>query len=188
MHELLKLDRQAFTFINQQTQNQLFDTMMPLIRNAYFWAPLYAFLVIFVVINIKKNVLLWVAFTIILVTLTNYISSDFIKHFIFRLRPCNDESLVPPARLLLSYKPQSSSFTSSHATNHFAMAVFFFVTMRKQTGNWGLLFFIWAVLIAYAQVYVGVHFPIDVISGAFVGSAFGYLFAFIFKRLGLSLN
>ena len=187
MHELLKLDRQAFFLINHAGQNGLFDALMPLLRHAYFWAPFYTFLLIYVVSNFKKNVLLWILFSILLVTMTNYISSDFIKHFIFRLRPCNDTGLIPPARLLLSYKPQSSGFTSSHATNHFAMAVFFFVTMRKQTGNWGLLFFVWALLIGYAQVYVGVHYPLDIIGGALVGSGFGLLFAYIFKRVGLSL-
>ena len=187
MHELLNLDRQAFYLINHKGQNGLFDTVLPLLRHAYFWVPLYAFLMIYVVTNFRKNVLLWILFTLLLVTLTNYISSDFIKQFIFRLRPCNDSSLVPPARLLLSYKPQSSGFTSSHATNHFAMAVFFFVTMRKQTGNVALLFFLWALLIGYSQVYVGVHFPLDIAGGAIVGSSLGLLFAYIFKRLGLSL-
>ena len=184
MHELLKLDRQAFFLINHAGQNRLFDTLMPLFRNAYFWAPFYTFLLIFVVINFKKNVLLWILFSLLLVTLTNYISSDFIKHFIFRLRPCNDTSLIPPARLLLSYKPQSSGFTSSHATNHFGFAIFVIMTLGNIMGRWKYAFLFWAASISYGQVYVGVHYPLDVLFGGLLGALIGKLTGkFYLKKL-----
>lgn len=82
----------------------------------------------------------------------------------------------------MKYRPQSSSFTSSHAANHFAMAVFFYCTLSKHIGKWALLFFVWAAVIAYAQVYVGVHYPIDVACGGLIGIVFGYLSARLFNK------
>ncbi|MEQ1554224.1 MAG: phosphatase PAP2 family protein, partial [Ferruginibacter sp.] len=101
---------------------------------------------------------------------------------IFRLRPCNDHTLRDTFTLLIGYRPQSSSFTSSHATNHFAMAAFFFYTLKQYFGKFSVLFFIWAALICFAQVYVGVHFPLDVICGGIIGFIFGYLCATSFNK------
>lgn len=124
----------------------------------------------------------WACFAAVTVIVSNYISSDIIKENFFRLRPCNNNNLVPPARLLLGYKPLNSSFVSSHASNHFAMAVFFYKTLKGHIGKWAWLFFAWAIIIVYAQVYVGVHYPLDVICGAIVGIVFGYLSAYSFNQ------
>lgn len=115
-------------------------------------------------------------------TLSNFISSDIIKENIWRVRPCNDPLLADNIRLLLSYKPQSSSFTSSHAVNHFALAAYFYYTLKDHIGRWSLIFFVWAFAIIYAQVYVGVHFPLDVLCGGLIGFILGYLPARNFNR------
>ena len=85
-------------------------------------------------------------------------------------------------RFLLSYRPQSSSFTSSHAANHFGLATFFYFTLRNYIHHWTWAFFAWAFIIIYAQVYVGVHYPVDVIAGGLVGLLFGYLSAKSFNK------
>jgi len=78
------------------------------------------------------------------------------------------------------------SFPSSHATNHFGAAVFFFCTLRPYLKKWAYLFFFWAASISYGQVYVGVHYPSDVIGGAILGSIIGYLMSLIYrKKIGL---
>jgi undecaprenyl-diphosphatase len=110
------------------------------------------------------------------------ISSDLIKENFFRIRPSNDPELISSARVLLSYRPQSSSFTSSHAFNHFALAAYFYFTLHKDLGKWTGLFFFWAFIIIYAQVYVGVHFPLDVITGGLIGFLFGYLSSRSFNK------
>jgi undecaprenyl-diphosphatase len=83
-------------------------------------------------------------------------------------------------RFLANYCPSSSSFTSSHACNHFAMAFFIYRTLR-QTSPWWSLVFVWAFMISYAQVYVGVHYPLDVICGAVVGSLIGLTTSRLFR-------
>jgi undecaprenyl-diphosphatase len=81
----------------------------------------------------------------------------------------------------------NGSFTSSHATNHFAIATFIYQTMKKISSWWGIAF-IWAGLISYAQVYVGVHYPFDVLGGALIGSLAGFVAARLFNhQTGLGL-
>jgi undecaprenyl-diphosphatase len=78
-------------------------------------------------------------------------------------------------RLLLNRCPSSFSFTSSHATNHFAAAMFLFLTLKSSFKNWTYLFFFWAGSISYAQIYVGVHYPLDILGGTIIGCSVGYL-------------
>lgn len=180
--QILEIDKTIFKFINYRMSNQVFDTLMPFIRNQYLWMPLYIFLIVLIITNFKKTVIWYLVFAIGTVILSDFISSDLIKGNIFRLRPCNDPSLADYIHVLVGYRPQSSSFTSSHATNHFAMATFFYYTLKKQIGNISYLFFVWAVIICFAQVYVGVHFPFDVLTGAIIGFVLGYLSAISFNK------
>lgn len=182
MNKLLQLDNKFFQILNNNWHNAPFDTMMPFLRNSNFWIPLYLFLLMFALFNFKKDAGWWIFFAAGTVILSNFISSDLIKENIWRLRPCNDPQLAGSVRVLVNYRPQSSSFTSSHATNHFAMAAFFYFTLNKFIGKWTRLFFCWAFAISYAQVYVGVHYPLDVISGGLIGYVFGYLSARSFNK------
>lgn len=184
MEELLHLDTELFRLINGKLQNGFFDLIMPVLRNSLCWVPLYLFLMIFGFVNYRKNVWWWVLFAIATAGMTDIISSDLIKENIFRLRPCHDPEL---ARVLVSYCPQSSSFTSSHATNHFGLATFLFLTLGELPSIWRKSLFLWATIIILAQVYVGVHYPLDVLCGAAVGIVFGYLSGKTFNRVfGLS--
>jgi undecaprenyl-diphosphatase len=118
-------------------------------------------------------------------TTTDLISSRIIKPFIGRKRPCNDLEMIDTIRLLLPSCGQNGSFTSSHAANHFGIAMFIYITMRNIWGNYTYLFFIWAALISYAQIYVGVHYPFDILGGAIVGCSAGYFIAMVYtKKIG----
>ncbi|MDB5202435.1 MAG: phosphoesterase PA-phosphatase related protein [Ferruginibacter sp.] len=182
MHKLIELDRHLFSLINSHWNNSFFDAILPLVRNSIFSLPLYLFLLVFAIINFKSKAFWWIVFAAGTAILGDFISSDLIKNNIIRLRPCNDPSLADSMRFLVSYRPQSSSFTSSHATNHFALAAFFFYTLENYVGKWAQLFFLWAFVIIYAQVYVGVHFPLDVICGGLIGFVLGYLSARSFNK------
>lgn len=182
MNSLLELDKQLFKLLNNEWHHPFLDAVMPLIRNQHLWTPLYLFMCLFAVINYKKAGAWWVLFFIALVTLTNFISSDLIKENIHRLRPCNDPLMADGLRFLVAYRPQSSSFTSSHAANHFGLATFMFYTLHQYFPKVSWLFFAWAFIIIYAQIYVGVHYPLDVIFGGLVGFLFGYLSAKSFNK------
>ncbi len=169
-----------FNKINHQWTNTFFDTIMPIIRESMVWVPLYIFLIIYAYLNFGKKGLYWILGAAITVILSNFISSDIIKPFYDLPRPCCDSMLQPSATLRINRCPASGSFTSSHATNHFAIATYIFISIKHLVKHiyW---VFIWAFAICYAQVYVGVHYPIDVIGGAFLGIFIGMLCASIFN-------
>ena len=90
--------------------------------------------------------------------------------------------MTDKVRLLLDHCSGGFSFTSSHAANHFGLAMFLFVSLTPLFKKYTWLFFIWAGIIAYAQVYVGVHYPLDVMAGAMIGLVVGKLNSMLFKK------
>ena len=182
MQQLIHLDKALFRLINGQWTNSFFDWIMPWLRNSTLWVPLYFFLFLLLIINFKKQSFWIIVFAIITVVLTDGISSKIIKPYFGRLRPCNDPDMIGMVRFLLNARPGNGSFTSSHAANHFGIAMFLYFTLKQYFGKWMLLFFVWAFFISYAQVYVGVHYPFDVAGGAVLGCILGYGTAFILNR------
>jgi membrane-associated phospholipid phosphatase len=175
-------EKKLFFLVNNGTANSFFDLVMPFIRESYTWAPLYLFILVFAVANFGNRGLLWILFFICTAALCDLVSSHLIKEHIFRLRPCQNPALAHQIRILANYCPRSSGFTSSHATNHFGMAIFMVTTLRAYTSAWINLFFVWAAIICFAQVYVGVHYPTDVISGGLLGCLLGYIIAVFFNN------
>lgn len=187
LQKLEQWDQWLFIQINNQQSNSFFDNIMPFIRSQYFWAPFYLFLLVFMLQNFKVNVWWWIVLFICLVSLTDMTSSRLVKDAFHRLRPCQDRDFFQHVRLLVNSCSGGYSFTSSHAANHFGMATFIFLTLRPVIGRWVWLVFAWAAIIGYAQVYVGVHYPFDVLGGAAIGFAFGWLLGTFFnKRFGFA--
>jgi undecaprenyl-diphosphatase len=178
---LVDFDTYLFGIVNQKASNSFFDSIMPFVRQPLFWLPLYLFIILFAIYNFPKKAAIWIGSLLLTVTITDSVSSHIFKPFFGRLRPCNNPELTDSIRLLVDHCGQNGSFTSSHATNHFGIAVFIFITLEKVWGKFNYLFILWAAVISFAQVYVGVHFPFDVIGGAILGSGIGYLTASAFK-------
>lgn len=184
---LKQMDYKLFSKLNGQWHAPFFDGFIPFIRESYLWLPFYFFLILFVTINFKTKGWYWVLFFLVNAAISDVVSSRLIKEFFFRLRPCQDPVFADKIRFLVSYCPVSSSFTSSHAVNHFAAAMFIFTTFRKTVSPYWAFVFLWAFFISYAQVYVGVHFPMDVICGSIIGMILGYMIAKIFNnKIGLT--
>ena len=178
---LVDFDTYLFGIVNQKASNSFFDSIMPFVRQPLFWLPLYLFVILFAIYNFPKKAAIWIGSLLLTVTITDSVSSHILKPLFGRLRPCNNPELADSIRLLVDHCGQNGSFTSSHATNHFGIAVFIFITLKKVWGKFNYLFILWAAVISFAQVYVGVHFPFDVIGGAILGSGIGYLTASAFK-------
>jgi len=180
-----QVDYFLFSKMNGEWHNAFLDSVIPFIRESYLWIPFYFFLILFTTINFKIKGWYWVLFFILNAMLSDFVSSTLIKGNLFRLRPCHDPSLADKVRFLVSYCPTSSGFTSSHAANHFAITMFIFTTFKKALSPYWAFLFLWACIISYAQVYVGVHFPLDIFCGAIVGLILGYIPAKIFNdRIG----
>jgi undecaprenyl-diphosphatase len=177
---LIKQDKALFYQINAKWTHPFFDSLMPWCRNANNWIPLYLFLLIFLFIHWKQQMWKWLLLAGVNVALTDQISSHLFKPYFHRLRPCADPSMIQKTRLLLEHCSGGFSFTSSHAANHFGIAMFIVMTLAPLLKKYRFTFFAWAALISYAQVYVGVHFPIDIIVGAIIGIVVGYFNGKIF--------
>ncbi|SHN77818.1 phosphatase PAP2 family protein [Chitinophaga sp. CF418] len=181
LERLLRLDYKLFFYINNVWRNSVLDAIVPWLREPYVWAPLYLFLLLFVTINYGWKGFWWIVFFLVTFGLADQ-ASLHIKEAVGRLRPCRDPLMQHFVRVLVVYCPGSGSFTSSHAANHFALSTFCFLTFRHISKLYASLFFVWASLICYAQVYVGVHYPLDVIGGGILGIMIGTLSAGFFQR------
>ena len=181
MNELIALDHALFQLINGTWHNGFLDALFPFLRNKYFWMPLYLFLLSFLVINYKKQGVIVAVFAILVITLGDQLSSQVIKELVERLRPCKNPQLAETVRLLVPCG-SGKSFTSSHAVNHFAAAAYF-GSLFFARFRWVLpLAVFWAALVSYGQVYVGLHFPADVLAGGILGCAIGFVVAFFARR------
>ena len=114
--------------------------------------------------------------------ISDSVSSNLVKNSVQRLRPCNDielrEQMVQRVRCSGGY-----SFTSSHATNHFAMAVLLIILFYRRWKHVLWLALLWAISISFAQVYVGVHYPGDILAGALLGILIGLTSGYIYNRI-----
>jgi membrane-associated phospholipid phosphatase len=164
-----------FIKINNYWTNDFFDAVLPISRDSNTWIPLYLFMIVFMFLNFKNKAWIWILFAVVNVVITDQVSSHLIKLFVQRLRPCADPFLQYHVRLMVDHCSGGFSFTSSHATNHFGFAAFVFFTFRDMMKKWAYLWFVWAAIICYAQVYVGVHYPADVLCGALLGCGIGFI-------------
>ncbi len=184
--QLLHLDYQLTFLVNREMVHPVLDDLFLFLRESIFHVPLYFFIIIYSFQVFGKKAIWWVLGAISLIALCDLLSSHVIKAYFNRPRPCRDPFMAGQIRFLARYCGANGSFTSSHAVNHFAFATYVASTMRG-ISKWFNLLFVWALAIAYAQVYVGVHYPSDVLAGAFLGIVFGLMGAQI-SRQALSLQ
>ena len=178
-----KWDTYLFIKINNFWTNDFLDAVFPWWREANTWTPLYLFLIAFALLNFGRKGGWWILFAVLTLVMTDQISSHLIKNLFMRPRPCADDMLMGHVRLLLKNCSGGYSFTSSHAANHFGFAVFVYVSFSNVIGKWKYAILGWAASIAYAQVYVGVHYPLDIIGGAILGCFIGLLSAKVFQHI-----
>ncbi len=181
MNELIAFDQNLFFAINRGWANGLFDLILPWFRDMYFWAPLYVGMAAWLVVNFGKRGWIAVGWILLTFAFTDMLSSSVIKPFFERPRPCNDPYIAEYVRLLVKCGG-GFSFTSSHATNHFGFAVISSIIIRPYW-KWAMpILVVWAAIISLSQVYVGVHYPIDITFGALLGTTIAFLMGLVYKR------
>jgi len=184
MELLHNIDFYLFNLINHDFGNAFFDVIMPTIRNKKTWFPLYILLFIYLAYKYKFKAWIIVVLAIASIGLADGISSHFLKPFVERLRPCNVPELINAVVLRINHCSGGFSFPSSHAANHFALATFLGLALKQESKGFLSIGLIWAGIISFAQVYVGVHFPIDVFFGGLLGLVIGiFLYKLPFKWL-----
>lgn len=180
MSSILDIDKAAFQYINTDLTNGLFDAVIPWLREPVFWAPIYIFIIAFCLLNFGKKGYFIIVFLALTAGSADFISNTVIKKNVERLRPCR--ALDADEVIKRVHCGSGYSFTSNHAANHFAISwyLIFLLPVGFKRLKIGLGF--WAFAVAFAQVYVGVHYPLDVISGALLGVCIAAFWSAMFRR------
>ncbi|QBA64631.1 phosphatase PAP2 family protein [Muriicola soli] len=173
--ELLHIDKEVFIFLNN-LGSPAWDDFWMIMTNKWSSIPLYLLLLFFSARTLgwKKTLLLLVSIAL-LITVCDQLA-NFFKLGVGRLRPCHDPELDSLFRLVKSSCGGKYGYFSAHAANSFALAVFFTHFFRSTYPLLSRVLILWAVVVSYSRIYIGVHFPLDVLSGAFVGLLMGWLF------------
>lgn len=153
------------------------DVVMLWVTHRFTWLPLYGYLIYYLFKNFRLNFwqnLLFITFS---VGLSDRITSGLMKPYFQRFRPCHDPVIQPIVHVLGNCGGQYG-FASSHAANCFALAMAFYLLNGSKKLSFFL--FIWAIIVSYSRIYVGVHFPTDLLAGALVGTFITFLL-FVFK-------
>ncbi len=178
---LLHIDKELLLAINQQ-HNVLLDYIMIFASAKLSWLPLYLLLAYFIIKRFKWHAILAFALVALTIALADQTSVHLFKETFMRLRPCHQPELTDLLRTIKGCGGQYG-FVSSHATNSAALTAFLFVAYRP-TPRWltSILVF-YVVLIMYSRVYLGVHYPSDVLAGAFLGICCGLFTGWLFVVL-----
>jgi len=180
MEVFYSLDLTIFYFLNHTISTGFLDKFFSIITNVNNWYITYLILLGILFFKAGRTGKIAVIGIIILITVTDQIGYKLLKEFFERARPCNALSdVLTPLGCTGSY-----SFPSNHAINNFAAAAFF----SKLFTKYKIVLFASAFLVAISRVYLGLHYPSDIIAGAAIGMIFGYIFALAALKINYQLN
>lgn len=184
LEALQNIDRHLVLAINHAHTPAL-DSVMIFASNRYAWVPAYALLIMVLIDLFRRNALLLLPLVIAAVGLADSITSRLFKPFFARLRPCHDGKLAGLLHLPDGCGGQFG-FLSSHAANSMALAVFLLLVLPQGRFRFTKgLAFVWAALLSYSRMYLGAHYPSDVLGGAAIGALLGWGAAKLYQWLVL---
>lgn len=169
-----KLDQHILLFINQSARSHFFNTVSIFLNNARPFIPIMVVVLLLLLVLGKPKTKLTAIFLPFLIAATDLLSSGVMKPFFARIRPCHTLPLVT-----LNGCSDSFSFPSSHAANSMAFATFILLHNR----NWGYISLFLALVISFSRLYLGVHYPSDILGGWIVGISNALVFHIIKEKI-----
>lgn len=171
IEKILNLDQQLFVFLNG-LGSETFDGFWLLITKQISWIPFFLLIAYLVFKHLGwKHAVLILVTVALLVTLTDQ-STNLVKEHFHRLRPGNNPKLAHVMRIV--QQRNSYSFFSGHAANSMAVSIFLFIVLKRYIKYMGFLF-LWPLIFAYSRIYLGLHYPLDIMCGYLWGSMMGLL-------------
>ena len=182
MLETLKtIDENLLLYLNAQ-HNLFFDQLMWLFSNKFFWIPLYAWFLWLMYKKYPKHY--WtVIVTIVLMVVASDQLCNLAKENVMRLRPSQEPNLHALVHIVNDYRGGMYGFYSGHASNAFAVAFFMIMALAGERKYLIPICLAYAVLTAYSRIYLGVHYPGDILTGAIIGTLLGTGFAYAHSKL-----
>lgn len=178
MEELEQFDQDLFVYLNDM-QNPFWDAVMVFVSNKYVWIPFYLGLIVYLVWRYRKQSIPMLLLAILAVGLADFVASGIFKPYFARLRPCHDPELSAVVNIVKGCGGRFG-FMSSHASTGFALAVFFNLILSDRYLIFKIVLVVWAVVVSYSRIYLGVHYPGDTIGGALLGSFLAYCCSLVY--------
>ncbi|MFH1335513.1 MAG: phosphatase PAP2 family protein [Candidatus Zixiibacteriota bacterium] len=175
LERIIQLDTSLFFVLNVKVQNGFLDFLMPILTNLNYWRMPLALMVIALAVFGGKRGRIAIALLIVGITISDQLCNSLIKPLVGRIRPCN---VLENVHLLINCT-RSFSFPSSHATNMFTGTIILSYVYRR----WRIVFLFIAFLVAYSRIYVGVHYPFDMLGGIVLGIICAWLVIVLYKLL-----
>ncbi len=179
LKKLIDWDVDTFVYLNS-LGSESYDSFWSAITTITTWIPLFIIFFIFISLNNTKRETFFKTLTVILLILFITTVTGLTKEFFQRLRPNNNEAINTFIRIVKN--PGSYSFFSGHSSSSFSITTLIVLFLRKQV-KWCWVFYLWPLLFAYSRIYVGVHYPLDILVGTLVGISSGILFYKIYGKL-----
>lgn len=181
LEKLEQLDKDLFLYLNDM-HSPFWDAVMVFMSEKLVWIPFYLGLIIYLVWRYRRASILMLLMCVVAIGLSDFIASGIFKPYFMRLRPCHDPTLSEFINIVEGCGGRFG-FMSSHAANTFALAVFFNLILSDRYFIFKVVLVAWAVVVTYSRIYLGVHFPGDVLAGALLGSFMAYLASLGFQIL-----
>ncbi len=175
------LDQEVFLFLNG-LHNEFFDFLMWWLSDKLIWVPLYLLFIYFLVRKYGWESVAILLSLAILIVLSDQISG-FIKDAVARYRPSHNPEIQEQVRTLNGYLGGNYGFVSSHAANSFALVYFLSKFLKLRYTFFASLLFLWAFAVSYSRIYLGVHYPGDIIGGAVLGLGLAWFIVNVYQRI-----
>ena len=179
LQRLIDIDKQMMLALNG-SDSLYMDGVMKIYTSTAVWIPV-ALVLLFIVLknNSPRAALLSVLAVVLTIVATDQMSSHLIKPLVARLRPCNDPAIMHLIDTVNGYRSGGYSFTSSHACNSFG--IFAIVALLIRHRGLSLSMLLWASINSFSRIYLGVHYPGDILCGALLGAAIGWVVYLVYR-------